>query len=495
MGKLTKELLLQYANHSSSVVREAYYKRIAEEVLKEDGIIRFADIRFDEHDKALDVTVFYTNLYNCVVEKNADPKSIRRFCQIADQDKCYQGNAAYRLFDLVSYLNGTSLELNNFLNAYMPKVAPSYYDSSLICSLLAMPQIPGFISLAKKRAEYLSAYYPEVIDALEELPAEYLDDALDIVEILLPINDSAQSRSLLSYLGRILKKQGLDFQQEKTQRKKRFFKVMLEAVLSLDYGNSKEIETINSELFAFHRDALLSDNVMADILEYEFNKMVLGQERYISEALNRLMLLIGKDIMVAVRFSKILSNLMPKCRHTRTEILFTVIRIIYALTNKQFTAHYVGCYDLLYRQNLAAFNQFTRHQAIVTANIAIELENRELLLHLVGEAPFYEAILEKIAEKKPDWWLPAFESLHLLRIDDKEFFTGVLIYLSDKFPALRKDIGSALEKTLDIFRFSERQATEIQKMLDNRPILSFLQVKGENISVEEVSEILALLEE
>lgn len=493
MEKLTKELLLQYPSHSSIIVREAAYGRLAEEVMKTEGLVDFKELKFEGED-ALDAGEFYRSL-DAFVKANCHKDGvIRRYCQIVKQDSLNTEMIIQKMLDLAEYLKGSSTYLNQAICNCLNLAKPGYYDSSYIMSLLSMPQISDFLSVAKNRLQQLTVCYPELVEPVGELAETHLTDALDMIDILICQNDASQNRSLCRVLCKIIAGREEETSKQYLKGQTRIFKLLTKAVRMLDFHKDREIEELNRTMFDLHRKKLLNKETMSLIVGIELEQVISGREAFLDGALQRLILLSSEDIMTAVYFFYPLSQLIKRIKESKIEVLFVVIRFIHKLREQNFDENYFSGYEGLYRRfGSVCLPEMKAHQLSVSVNIWLKLNDKDNLLFLFRYAPIAHIMLalEAVAEKKEEWLPEVFDELNLQNIEDKSIFAVSLTRLADTHPSLQY----VLRQVLAQYEFEEKECRCLQQIFRQYSWTAELRIKTVSKDSErDIADILKLLE-
>lgn len=490
--KLTKDLLLQYANHSSEKVRTAYLDRICDELLKgKNGLLNLKDVTSCER-------------------KNCSVTSLFKLLPLRALLKAGEEGIWENFFAVVSNPNGYDTEVfNAILKLYRHEQTPPQIKercwqwleddrrgvrlSSVFSSLLKEPYDDKLIDLAIKKCQKgIEADFP-VAHYIAIFPYEELDLKLKLIKAVIGQKISNINRDLARALLN-------DLSHLSPEMSEKYAGAVIETMIAAlkNLPEKFEVEEKYIELIPhFQREALISPahyiellNTLADGCDYSAFRL--------TELLPGLMTCLYEDkknfALVNNTLQKVLALDDLGLRHEALYIQACVARFLKYdkdfKTNhfeefKQYLYRYAGdflldvssrfgdCYAIWFNLDEACFFQLVKNTP---------MDSKEII-----------KLLNFAADKMPQGWKKVFDTMdwEYLRNPKSVILTLIDYIVKPEYDAIRIDAANALHQLLN-YRFDNIDADCIFDKLKKYNLEKMFKVLRKE-DPQEIAEILELL--
>ncbi len=492
MGKLTKELLLQYALSSNAEIRKAYQKRLCEELLKK-GLVSIDDIDLD-FKKGLKPDDFYALLTDTVLTYCETSQIWETYFKIISSEKVYPLSAAYGVIELCR--SEVTDEIKQRCYQWLRNFPAGQSESNLISSLLVDDSQNGeLIKIAFEKSQRLSDGYNIMyyVDDIEPYPA-----LLDFIEILA----AKKQHSVNIYLIRFcLKRLFHALADSEYPDRKSLIPKAYQIFISLVDGLSSS-EDISSEMTGDIYNLYATDRIDTKTYLALSTKFTLLADKDNNRHLSSLNNGLPKAAKETVENLPVIEKIIEKQlalmneKEILRDLLLKLSQIAHLYREKEnFTTEILPPLRRLFLKKAALLENASKpvYQCCRNAWAKMDIS---VFLKIARYAPEGEIcdLLLFTGKGYPHLWKKVFNKI---RLDELKAVTVIFhligFYDKDEFASLRHTIEGNIKKLLTTYSFSEVHANILTEKLQTVKALRHLQVQSRGLSSEEVNEILALL--
>lgn len=489
--KLTKDLLLQYANHSSEKVRTAYLDRICDELLKgKNGLLNLKDVTSCER-------------------KNCSVTSLFKLLPLRALLKAGEEGIWENFFAVVSNPNGYDTEVfNAVLKLYRHEQTPPQIKercwqwlqidrsavqlSTILPSLLKRPYDDKLVNLALEKCKKDINLF--VADLIANIDDEELDLKLKLIKAVI----GQKVSNINSYLaGKLLN--GLS--SLSPERSKKYAVTVIETVIAAlkDLPEKFEVKERDIKLILqLQSEVLISPAHYIELL----NTLIDGCDYSVFRLeglLPGLMSCLKEDKKNFVLVNKTLQKVLAlDDLSLRLEALYIHACVARFLKNdKDFQINHYEEFKQLLHQYSKDLSTGTSSRFEDCYTIWFSLDE-ECFFQLVKIAPMFGSkeickLLNLVADKMPQGWKKVYDMMDYEDlINPKSVILTLIDYIvKPEYDAIRIDAGNALHQLLK-YRFDNEDADCIfdkLKKFNLEKMFTVLRLEDP----QEIAEILELL--
>lgn len=447
--KLTKELLLQYANHSSEKVRTAYLKRICDELLKgKNGLLNLKDVTSYEHKKC-SVTSLFKLLPLRALLKAGEEGIWENFFAVVSNPNGYDTEVFNAVLKLYRH-EQTPPQIKERCLQWLQIDRTGILPSSILPSLLKRPYDDQLVNLAlekcKKGIDFPAACFIANIDD------EELDLKLKLIKAVIGQKISNINRGLARALLNDLSRLSPEMSQ-------RFAVPVIETVIAAykDLPEKFEVEEGDLKLIAlFQHEGLISSKHYCELLGVLADGGNDTMAFLLTDLLPGLMTCLKEDKKNFALVNKTLQKVFALQDSTlRAEALYVHACVArFMKLDKDFKINHFETFK----------RDLFRHAGIFKDACIPRFENCYAIWFNLDDACFWELVKktpmyysEKIikllnfaADKMPQGWKKVFDTMdwEYLRNPKSVILTLIDYIVKPEYDAIRIDAGNALHQLL-----------------------------------------------
>lgn len=488
--KLTKELLLQYAQHSNRDVREAYQNRIYAELLKGDkGLVTIDDIVFGENFSKY---TFYTKLTKkAQATLGVMSKSWEIYFKVISH---YKQDCNFVAWDVIGLIETLPFRLKKLCYNWLEQQPQETFSGLVVGELLKYPLDYKLYEIALKHYPHLKGEYYDIAHYLKEYPIDKVNYLLNIVEALPNIE---KSRNAEDFSELLLSNLHILPENKKLARKR------IEDILLKIFSNSQNdaCNNVTSNLLRMScREKKINTNCYLSLIGLSMNYIKMRNQPFLEEQLQDLYKSTQNNNKSFAPVYGILSKAMSLPNGGGLETDMANLSQIFQINkeNKTFLKNFLPKYKKLYLQHISMVDDASPVTFYRLFNFWSEMD-KNVLIETIRHAPSrcYESILGYIRSKTPELWSEAFDTLDLQKFSNYALATNLITQLNDETYAHLADVTlESIKKILDYYNdFDYEEATILSKRLKSNPLTASLTVKCRELSVQQVKSLLKIIKE
>lgn len=492
MGKLTKELLLQYALHSNKEIKKAYQLRLCEELLKK-GLVTIEDIPFD-FTKGINPNDFFVLLTNQALNYCETSQVWDTYFEIVSKTKVAQIFVAYGMIKLCNSHINSSVKERGY--QWLRELPETNWEGRLIECLFGDDPFNHKLAKiglerCKKTSESFAMEY-----GVEYIPSYPV--RLSLIKILAAKKQQKVSAFLLTYC---LKKLNPELSDSENKKGAEFLPKALN-LLAYIANSMTSSEGITEENCCLLSKLYISGKIDTDTyLKISAKLTMLADKKnnsyayYLSDGL-------GKAARESVEYLPLVEKIMRK----QLAVLENKEQIRKILDSLSVIAwHYKGREDFVTEILPPLKKLFLSRVSVVQgASSALYRHlyyswaemDKEVFLKIAAHALENEAceLMRFVAAQYPQLWDKFFAKLKFSeQMASTIIYHLINIYSDEKCAAVHEKASSEIKSLLKKFKFSEFLVETLSDKLQTVEEFKSLQVRSSELSAQEVNDILNLL--
>lgn len=488
--KLTKELLLQYAQHSNRDVREAYQDRIYAELLKGDkGLVTIDDIAFGENFSKY---TFYKKLtQKAQATLGLMSKSWEIYFKLISH---YKQDCNFVAWDVIGLIKTLPFRLKKLCYNWLEQQPLEAFSGLVVGELLEYPLDYKLYEIALKHCPYLKGEYYDIANYLKEYPIDKINYLLNIVEAL---PNMEESRSAEDFSELLLSNLHI-LPENKKLAKKRIEDILLKIFSNSQNGACSNV--VSELLRTACREKKINTNCCLSLIGLSMNYIKMRNQPFLEEQLQDLYKLTQNNNKSFASVYAILAKAMSLSNGSGSEIEMANLSQIFQVNkkNKTFLKNFLPKYKKLYLQHISMVDDASPVTFYRLFSFWSEMD-KKVLIETIRHAPSrcYESILGHIRSKTPEFWSEAFDILDLQKFSNYALATNLITQLNNEVYAHLADVTlESLKKILDYYNdFDYETATILSKRLKSNPLTASLTVKCKDLTVQQVKSLLKIIKE
>lgn len=494
MGKLSKELLLQYALHSNKVIRDAYKQRLCVELLKK-GLVTIEEIPFD-YTKGINPNDFFVLLTDTALNYCETSRIWDTYFEIAFQTKVDSIFVAYGIMKLCNSHVNSSVKKHGY--HWLRELPVTNWEGRLIECLLG--QEPFNHELAKiglerckKTSESLAIEY-----AVEYIPSYPV--RLSLIKILAAKKQQKVSAFLLNYcLKKLIPELSDSENKEGAEFLPQALKLLAYIVNSMtsSEGITEENCTLISKLYVANKidtDIYLKISAKLTMLADKKNN---SYSCYLSDGLGKAA---RQSDVYLPRVEKIIRKLLTvlESKEQIRKILDSLSVIAWHYKRQEDFAETI--LPPLKKLFLSRIPVVQGASSALYRNLYflwIEMDE-EVFLKIAAQTSENQIceLMRLIAAKYPHLWDKFFAKLEITQQMAVTAICHLInVYSDEKYAAVHEKASCKIKYLLKKFKFQKVYVDILSDELQTVEEFKSLEVKSTELSAQEVNDILALLNE